>query len=112
MALECDYKEKEERTKCVRENKSDDVLCAGNTTLKCRRETLEKSVSEVIKGKNIDIKCEECVQQKHGEQWDLIDTDARNIFGNFAPSVMNCVAGIKHYGERIEHIDDRNSKAT
>ena len=47
--LECDAKAKEERIKCVRKNMCDNSLCIRNMVLQCGKETLEKSVSEVIK---------------------------------------------------------------
>ena len=42
--------------------------------LQCGKETLEKSTSEVIKSKDNDDHCEECMQHKHGETWDLTST--------------------------------------
>ena len=45
MVLECDLKEKEERTKCLRENTCNDSLRIGKIALQCGKETLEKSVS-------------------------------------------------------------------
>ena len=67
MVLEFNQQAKEERIKCVRENRSDKMLRAGNEALKCGKETLENSVSEVIKGENSDINCEECVRHNHKE---------------------------------------------
>ena len=49
MVLEFGAKAKEERTKCARENNCDDRLRVGNMELKSGNETLEKSVSELIK---------------------------------------------------------------
>ena len=71
--LECDKKEKVERIIFLRENTSDDRLNVGNIVLQCGKETLEKSVSEVIKGKDSDVNCEENVKHEHGEQWGMID---------------------------------------
>ena len=47
----------------MRENRRDDRL-----ELQCGKETLEKYFFEVIKGKDSDINCEECMQHKYGEQ--------------------------------------------
>ena len=58
--------------KCVREKRGDNVLVSGNTSLKCGKEMLEKSVSKVVKGKDSDSNCEGHMKHKHGEQWDLI----------------------------------------
>ena len=98
MVLECDKKAKEERINCTRENASDDRLCTGNIALQCGKETLEKSVSEVIKGKDSDGNCEEYVKHKHGEQWGMIDVDARNFFTCCTPSLIKCIAGMNLYG--------------
>ena len=64
---------------------------------------LEKSVSEVIKVKDIDVNCEEFVKNKYEEQCNLIDTDVRNVF--VSCSVIKCIAGLNHYGEMIKSID-------
>ena len=111
MALKCDQKAKEERIKSVRENRSNNFLFVGNLVMQRGRETSEKSFSEVMKGKDSDAKCEEYVQHKHGEQWDLIDVDARKVFANFTPSMIKDVTGINHYGERIKCIDKSNKTA-
>ena len=95
MVLECDKKAKLERINCLRENISDDRLCVGNTVLQYGTETLEKSFSKVIKGKDSDINCVEDVTHKHGEQWDRIDADAINVFTCCTPSMIKCVAGLK-----------------
>ena len=42
MSLEFDQQEKEERIKCMRENRSDNTLNVGNVALQCGKETLEK----------------------------------------------------------------------
>ena len=55
VVLKCDKKEKLERINCLRENVSDDRLCIGNAVLQYGKETLEKSFSEVTKGKDSDI---------------------------------------------------------
>ena len=101
MVLECDKKSKWERINCLRENINDDRLRIGISVLQCANETLEKSVSEVTKGKDSDINCEECVQHKHGEQWGTIDTDARNVFTCCTPSMMKCIAGINPHGKEL-----------
>ena len=68
MVLECDQQAKEERIKCVRENRSDDRLCIGNVALQCEKQTLEKSVSKVTKGKHSDVNGKEHAKNEHGEQ--------------------------------------------
>ena len=78
----------------MRENRSDTRLHAGNIALQCGKETLEKSVSEIIKGKDSDSNCEEYMKHKYGEQWNIIDTDARNIFASCTPSMIKCIGGI------------------
>ena len=55
MALECDQQEKEERIKCVRENRSDNRSHAGNVALQCGKETLEKSGFKAMKVKDSNI---------------------------------------------------------
>ena len=104
--MECDQQEKEERIKCVRENRSDDRLHVGNVSLQCAKETLEKSVSEVTKVKDSDVNCEEFIKHKHGEKWDVIDIDARKVFASWTPSLIKCIAVINHYGEKIKSMHE------
>ena len=59
MMLECYAKEKEEWIKFAREKHCDDRLCIGNIILKSGNDTLEKSVSELIKRIDSDGNCEE-----------------------------------------------------
>ena len=108
MALECDVKSKEERIKCARENNCDHRSCVGNITLKSGNETVEESVSELIKRIDSDGNCEEHMKYEYGEQWDVIDVDARNIFTYCTPSLIKCIAGVNLYRERIKTIDRSN----
>ena len=73
-------RKQKKKEQSAREKKNDNVMRVGNTALQCGRETLEKLVSEATKGKDSDAECEECVKHKNGEQWDLIDVDARHFF--------------------------------
>ena len=52
----------------------------GITVLKCGREMLEKSVSEVMKERDSNNNCNGYLQHIHGENWELIDVEARNVF--------------------------------
>ena len=111
MILECDQKAKEERRKCIRETRENNGLLVGNVEFKCGNEMLEKLVSEVIKWKDSDSKCEECIHHKHVEQWDLVDIDARNVFTSYAPSMIKCILGLNQHGERIKCINMINKTA-
>ena len=108
MSLECDQQEKEERIKCMRENRSDNMLHVGIAALQCGKETLEKSVSEATKEKHIDVNCEECMKCKHKEQWDTMRAHERNVFASFTPNMKKCITGINHNGERIKRADKSN----
>ena len=55
-----------------------------------------------MKWKDSDSNCEQHVKNKHGEQWDLVDADARNIFTSYAPNVIKCIAGTNQQGETIK----------
>ena len=85
------------------------MLHAWNVALQCVKKTLEKSVSKVIKRKDSDINCEEHVKHRYGEQCDVIDIHARNIFASCTPSMIKCKEGINCYGERINRIDKSNT---
>ena len=51
------------------------------------------------------------MQHENGEQLDLLDRHAKNFFIRCTPSMMKCVVGINHYGERIKCIDKINETA-
>ena len=53
---------------------------------------------EVIKGIDSDRNSLEYVQHKYGNNWELIDVKARNVFACCTPSMIKCVAGINMYG--------------
>ena len=42
----------------------------------------------MIKGKDSDNNGEEHIQHKHGEQWELIETEAINMRVSFTPSAI------------------------
>ena len=84
-------------------------MCVSNTTFQCGKETLEKSVPEVIKRKDSDIHCEECMKHKSGEQLCVMHIDARKVFASCKPSMIKCIAGINHYWERIKRMDNSNT---
>ena len=62
------------------------------------KETLEKSVSERTKGKDSDGNFEEHMKNECGEQWDMTDVDARNVFTYCIPILIKCIPGINLYG--------------
>ena len=70
---------------------------------------MEKSIPEVIKGKDSNSNCEEYMKNKYGEWWYLIDTDTRKVFASCAQSMIKCVSGINHYGKIIKHEDKRKT---
>ena len=90
MVLECDQKEKEERINYIRETRDDNELWVGNVSLKCGKEMVEKSFSEVIKNKDSESHCEDHKKHKFGEQWYLVGADARHFFISCVPSMIKC----------------------
>ena len=69
MVLKCDKKVKEERIRCVRENRIERMSVVGNTVMQYGKEILEKSASEVIKIKDSDDHCIENIHHKYGDKW-------------------------------------------
>ena len=57
----------EERIQCDVENTLWNMSVVGNVVMKCRREILEKSATEVIKNTDSSDHCEEYMQHKYGE---------------------------------------------
>ena len=69
MVLKCDKIAKEERVKCVIENRTHYAEVEGNMSLNIGNMKFEKSVVEVIKGIDSDRNSLEHIQHKHGENW-------------------------------------------
>ena len=111
MVLKCDKVAKEERVKCVVENTMHDEETEGNTSLNLGNMKFEKSVVEVTKGIDSDRNSLEHVQHEHGENWELIDVEARNAFACCTPSTIKRVTGINMCGNRIKKIDKYNVTA-
>ena len=74
--------------KCVGESRVCDKEVEGNMSLNLRNVILEKSVVEVTKGIDSDRNSLEHFQNKYGENWELIDVEARNVFSCCTPSVI------------------------
>ena len=53
----------------------------------------------------------EYFQDKHDENWHLIDIEAREGFVNSRVSQIKCVAGLNVHGERSKDIDKSNTHA-
>ena len=51
------------------------------------------------------------MQHEHGEQWELIDSNARNVFTSCTPSMSTCITGINHYRQINRMTDKSNSTA-
>ena len=58
MALKWDKKVKEEIIRCVIENKLERMSVVRNVVLQCRKEIIDKYLSEVIKSEYSDDHCE------------------------------------------------------
>ena len=51
------------------------------------------------------------IQNKYGENWELIDIEARNVFIYCTPSMIKSIAGINTCVDRIKDIDKCNVTA-
>ena len=63
---------------------------------------------EVIKGIDSDKNSLEHVQHKHGENWELINIEARNVCACCTTRMIKCVAGINLHGNRIKDTNKCN----
>ena len=50
-------------------------------------------------------------RDEHGENWHLIDVEAREGFSSSTTSQMKCAAGLSVHGERAKNIDKSNTHA-
>ena len=92
----------------MREYKRTNIEVEGNAASKCDWEKLEKCVSEVTKERDSDDICVEYLQHKHGEHWESMCVEAKNVFECCMPRIIKCVAGISMHSERNMKIDKCN----
>ena len=70
-----------------------------------------KKISEVVKNIDSEEFITEYFQDKYGENWNLIDIEAREGFVNSTASQIKCAAGLNVCGERAKDIDKSNTHA-
>ena len=102
---------KEERAKYVVENKTHDEEVEGKMSLELGNMKLEKSGVEVTKETDSDRSSLECTRHECGENLELINIEARNVFACCIPIMVKCVAGINAHDDRIKNTDKRNVAA-
>ena len=110
LTLECDNIAKEVRLKSYNDVINDNVQFRGNVSLKHEDRHYDKK-SEVIKKLDSSNNLEELLQDKHGEQWRLIDVEALEGFAKSTKSQIKHAAGIIVCGERIKVIYKGNMHA-
>ena len=71
----------------------------------------EKKISEVVKNIDSEECIKECLHDKHGDKWNLIDIEARKGFSNNTVSQIKCTVGLNVCGERAKNIDKSNEHA-
>ena len=67
MVSKYDNKAKEERSRCVRENRIENTSIIGNVVLQSGKEIIEKSASEIIKSKDSNDHSEDFMNHEYGE---------------------------------------------
>ena len=95
LVLECDSIAKEARAKCSDNEVIDEVKNRGNVSLKHKQKHYDKKISEVIKKIDSEKCMTEYFQDKYGENWHLIDIEAREAFANSTVNQIKCAAGLK-----------------
>jgi len=106
-------KECDRRAKLLRENISSKEMTTnirfyGNYCLKQNNEMKLKSVNEVMRISDArEVEFEYC-KKKLGFKYDMVDLEARNAFkgGKVTTSMIKCVYGYNHYGQRDVMIND------
>ena len=51
------------------------------------------------------------MKHNHGEKWELIDIEARNVFKCCTPRMIKYITGVNTDGDRIRKIDKCNTTA-
>ena len=103
MVLKCDKIAKEECEKCAIENRTHGAEVEGKKSLNIGNIKFEKSVVQVTKGTDSHRNSLEHAQHEHGENCELIDVEATNVFACCTPIMIKSVAEINARGHRIKN---------
>ena len=109
MVLKCDKKSERRKNSTIDRKRIGNISLIGNVVMKSKNKILEKYATEVIKIKHRTDHCEEYLQHRCGEKWDLIETEARDSFSSSSTRMIKCAVGINHYRERINKIDKKST---
>ena len=105
------HSQKKARVKCGDIEIIDNVQVRGNVILKHKNKHYDKKISEVIKKIDNVKHITECFQDKHGEKWNLIDSEAREGFAMSTVSKIKCAEGRNICDERMQVTDKSKTHA-
>ena len=94
-------------------DKMTNIRFYGSYCLKQDDEVKLKSVNEVIRIMDAKESEEEYCRNKLGYKYDMVDLEARNAFkvGKVTRSMIKCVYGYNHYGQRDAMINEEMVEA-
>ena len=111
LSLECDLKSKHTRRVCEKEDREECLPVKAHGSVHIENKRCEKAVAEIIKTKESEKHITAYLQHKHGEHWDLIDVDARNVFSYCNPSMLKCITGFNPHGKMIKKMNKYDATA-
>ena len=105
LLLRCDDQSKIARISCEKERRRERLNVIRRVGININNECMDKAVSEVVKLHDSRNNANEYVKSKLKEKWKLVDMEARHIIRYCNPSVLKCVTGFNHHGERIKNMN-------
>jgi len=108
LLRECDRRARSVRENLHMKEKVSNIKFYGNYCLRQEEQVQLKSINETIRIIDAKEDKEEYIRKKLGHIHDMIDIEARNAFkiGKVTPSMLKCVYGYNHYGQRDAMIND------
>jgi len=108
LLRECDKRSKSVRENMHRKEQTTNIRFYGNYCIKQNNEVKLKSVNEILRIHDARESEQEYCRKKLGYKYDMIDLEARNTFkvGKVTTSMIKCVYGYNHYGQRDVMIND------
>ena len=111
LLIRCDDQSKITRKLCEKESRGEKLNVKRRVSININNECMDKAVSEVVKLHDSRNHANEHVKSKLKEKHKLVDMEARHVFRYCNPSVLKCITGFNHHGERIKMMNKYQHEA-
>ena len=111
LLIRCDDQSKISRKLCEKESRGEKLNVKRRVGININNECMDKAVSEVVKLHDSRNHANEYIKSKLKEKWKLVDVEDRHVFRYCTPSVLKCITGFNHHGERIKKMNKYQPEA-